>query len=114
MGKKTASLNTAKLKFYLDKVPEDRKNMAVDLIIELEFMQETLAELRETVKKEGATALFEQGRQRFMRENPALKAYNTTIQRYSLIYKQLESLLPEVITEPIADPLMDFIKDGQK
>ncbi len=95
----------------LKKVPEDRKAIAQSLYNELVFMQNTLATLKEQIEAEGATAMFKQGKQEFLREHPALKAYNTTIQRYSLLYKQLVDLLPPA--EPVEkedDELMEFIK----
>lgn len=95
----------------LKKVPEERKAIAQSLYNELVFMQNTLSTLKEQIETEGATAMFKQGKQEFLREHPALKAYNTTIQRYSLLYKQLVDLLPPVEQEEKADDeLMEFIK----
>ena len=95
----------------LKKVPEERKAIAQSLYNELVFMQNTLATLKEQIEAEGATAMFKQGKQEFLREHPALKAYNTTVQRYSLLYKQLVDLLPPAETEEKEDdPLMEFIK----
>ncbi|WP_309459518.1 hypothetical protein [Bacillus thuringiensis] len=54
--------------------------------------------------------MFKQGRQVFLREHPALKAYNTTIQSYSRLYKQLVDLLPPTDLKPKEDELIDFIK----
>ncbi len=99
-----------KLKKLLRKVPDDRKPIAEKLIAELAFMDKTLMELRATILEQGAVSLFKQGKQEFMRESPALKAYNTTIQRYSLLYKQLTDLLPKVQSEAGDDPLLSFIK----
>lgn len=76
-------------------VPDDRKPIAEKLAKELAFMGKTLDELKATVEEYGAVDLFKQGSQEFMRESPALKAYNTTIQRYSLLFKQLTDLLPK-------------------
>ncbi|CDB23735.1 uncharacterized protein BN706_00052 [Clostridium sp. CAG:557] len=44
-----------------------------------------------------------------MRESPALKAYNTTIQRYSLLYKQLESMISKGLQENSENELYKFI-----
>ena len=54
----------------------------------------TLDELKEKIKETGTVELFKQGKQEFWRESPALRAYNTTVQRYSLLYKQLTDLYP--------------------
>lgn len=93
-------------------VPEDRKHIAEKLVKEITFMGKTLDSLKQTIEETGAVDLFEQGKQKFMRENPALKAYNTTIQRYSLLYKQLTDLLPKQTQDGTDSALYDFIKQG--
>lgn len=46
----------------------------------------------------------------FLRESPALKSYNTTIQRYSLLYKQLTDLLPPPeVDSKKKNEVLDFI-----
>lgn len=99
-----------KMKKLLKLIPDERKAIAEKLIEEIAFMSATLAELRQTVINKGVVDNFKQGSQEFMRESPALKAYNTTIQRYSLLYRQLTELLPKAEPPEKADPLSDFIK----
>ena len=94
----------------LKQVPEDKKPIAESLIKELTFMTLTLDELKEQIKETGTVELFKQGKQEFMRESPALKAYNTTVQRYSLLYKQLTDLLPKVEQDIQENALYEFIK----
>ena len=100
-----------KLDTILKLVPEDRKPIAENLIKEIRFMAKTLDELKTTVEELGAVDHFENGKQKFIRENPALKAYNTTIQRYSLLYKQLADLLPKAAQTATGSELMDFVND---
>jgi len=114
MAIKNVSADMKKIKRILKKVVPDRLAIANTLYDELEFMQKTLAKLKNQIDEEGPTSMFIQGKQKFVRENPALKAYNTTIQRYSLIYKQLIELLPAVPEEKAADPVLDFIRTGSK
>ncbi|EOP82971.1 hypothetical protein IGM_05166 [Bacillus cereus HuB4-4] len=83
------SSDMKKLKTILRQIPKERLPIAQGLYNELVFMQTTLESLKTQVNEEGPTAMFKQGRQEFLREHPALKAYNTTVQRYSLLYKQL-------------------------
>lgn len=90
-------------------IPGERKPIAKKLITEICFMTKTLEDLRETIEENGTVDLFEQGKQRFMRESPALKAYNTTIQRYSLLYKQLENMIPREPQENSESELYKFI-----
>ncbi|PKG22735.1 hypothetical protein [Niallia nealsonii] len=106
----TVSSDMKKLKTLLRQIPKDRLPIAQSLYNELVFMQNTLDTLKAQVDKDGPTAMFKQGSQEFLREHPALKGYNTTVQRYSLLYKQLVDLLPPSDTGQKNDALIDFIK----
>ena len=99
----------AKLSGILEQIPEDRREVANDLLKELNFMSETLDELKAKVKSSGAVTLFEQGKQKMIIENPAMKSYNTTIQRYGAIYKQLIDLIPKMPPSEHDDGFEDFI-----
>ena len=103
---------STELKEIIEKIPEDKKPIAQRLADELIFMQQTLADLKKQIKEGGTVERFEQGKQNFLRESPALKSYNTTIQRYAQLYKQLTDLLPK--EEPVknAGELYDFLKEG--
>jgi len=91
-------------------LPEDRKRISEGLIQEAAFMRATLEETREIIDREGILEHFEQGAQRFVREHPATKVYNTMINRYASVCKQLLDLLPEADKKTAADELMDFVK----
>lgn len=103
-------INT-ELKEILQKMPEDKKAIATRLADELIFMRETLEDLKAQVKKYGTIEHFEQGKQSFLRESPALKSYNATIQRYSQLYKQLTDMLPKEQATQQVNPLYDFLKE---
>ena len=96
----------------LEKIPSDKKKIAENLIDELSFMRETLADLKDQVRKTGTIEQFEQGRQSFLRESPALKSYNTTVQRYSMLYRQLCDLAGKTQEAEKSNPVYDFIKEG--
>lgn len=98
-----------KLKKRLKDIPEDNRAMAKSIFNELLFMQETMEELKQHTKDKGAVTLFKQGKQEFLRENPALKTYNAMVQRYSQLYKQLSELLPVETTQQ--DELLEFINE---
>lgn len=104
------SSDMKKLKTILKQIPKDRLPIAQSIYNELVFMQNTLDTLKDQVGEEGPVSMFKQGRQEFLREHPALKAYNTTVQRYSLLYKQLVDLLPPTDAIPKEDELIQFIK----
>lgn len=106
----TTSSEMKKLKKILKMIPADRQAIAKSLFDELEFMQRTMITLKAQIAEEGPTAMFKQGKQEFLREHPALKAYNTTVQRYSLLYKQFTDLLPKTTGPQQSDPLLEFVK----
>lgn len=103
-----------KVKKLIDIIPDDRKPIAENLMKELSFMERTLSELKKTVREVGAVEHFENGKQKFVRENPALKSYNTTIQRYSLIYKQFVDLLPAAVKPAAKDELVNSSKSRKR
>ena len=109
---KDKELSKVKRQFnkILKQVPEDKKPIAASLVKELTFMALTLDDLKVQVKEGGTVELFKQGSQEFLRESPALKAYNTTVQRYSLLYKQLTDLLPKTAQDTQENALYEFIK----
>lgn len=98
-------------KAILEKIPQDKKQVGNRLVEELLFMQETLEDLKSQIREKGTVEKFEQGKQNFMRESPALKSYNTTVNRYSQIYKQLTDLLPKVPDTQQSNALYDFMKE---
>lgn len=108
--KKIVSPNITDLADMVNLIPADRKPMAETLAGEIAFMARTLDALKQTVTERGAVDMYQNGTQSFMRESPALKAYNTTVQRYSLLYKQLAELLPKGPVEPFNGELMTFIQ----
>ena len=100
-----------KLKKIAKQVPADKTVIADNLVKELAFIAVTLEDLRENINENGAVDFFKQGAQEFYRESPALKSYNTTIQRYSLLYKQLIDLLPKADPRATGSDLLDFINE---
>ena len=107
MKKIYKSINLEEFKAQIDQEANINKPVAYDLLEELTFMKETMDELKATVQLHGATYLFKQGEQEFLKENPAMKSYNATVTKYNATLKQLLSLLPEQSDEP--DKLTDFV-----
>lgn len=52
-----------------------------------------LKELNEIIEKKGVVENFKQGKQQFIREQPAVKAYNALIKNYNITIKQLSEFL---------------------
>lgn len=100
------------LEAILEKIPSDKQYIGRKLIDELVFMQDTLTMLKRKIKENGTEEVFIQGKQQFVRETPALKSYNTTVQRYSSLYKQLTDLMPKSVEPEKSNAVYDFIKGG--
>lgn len=96
----------------IQKVPEDKQYIAEKLIAELRFIEETLEGLKKAIREDGSVEHFKQGRQEFLRESPALKSYNTTVQRYSVMYRQLTDLMGKSAEAEKSNAIYDFLKEN--
>lgn len=92
-------------------IEDEKQDIAKQIIKELLFIDKTLKELKKIIKKDGVIENFKNGSQEFTRESPALKSYNTTIQRYSMLYKQLIDLIPKTEGKKEGSPVYDFIDE---
>lgn len=110
MKKLYKSINLEDFKAQIDQEENINKPVAYDLLEELTFMKETMDELKATVQLHGATYIFKQGEQEYLKENPAMKSYNATVTKYNATLKQLLSLLPEQSDEK--DKFMDFVTNA--
>lgn len=100
------------LKELLERVPEDKLTIGEKIVEELLFMEETLKRLKAQVRETGEVEHFQQGKQDFYRESPALKAYNTTVQRYGTLYRQLSDIIGKTPEAEKSNAVYDFIKGG--
>lgn len=83
-----------KINSIFKNVEENKKSLADGLIEQYCFMYIQLRELNEIIEKKGVIDNFEQGKQKFTREQPAVKTYNATMKNYNLVTKQLIEILP--------------------
>lgn len=104
------SINLDKVKAQIDKEENMNQAVAYDLLEELVFMKEAMEELKKTIQLHGATYIFKQGEQEYLKENPAMKSYNTTVTKYNATMKQLLSLIPEQSDN--SDAFMDFVENA--
>lgn len=112
---KRIKLEKKKLKKLFENLSEDKIKAAEGLIQEAAFMRVTLEETRYIIDNEGVLEAFEQGSQKFMREHPATKVYNTMINRYAAVCKQLFEMVPDPETAKQAnDEFMEFVKGAKK
>lgn len=86
---------TRNLDAILAEIPDDRRAIGEEVVKELRFLQRVLAQLKKVIEERGVVEPFRKGRKTFLRESPAVKAYNTALTKFSLLYKQLEDLLPK-------------------
>lgn len=90
-------------------VERNRRLAAKGLIEEVAFMKATLSELKELVNENGAIDIMPQGDYSIKREEPALKSYNTMIQRYANALKQLSDMLPKEVAKEVDDGFDSFL-----
>ena len=104
------SEDVARFHELLEQLSDDRRPVGEQLLKELVFMSETLDNLKTTIRETGEIDLFKQGKQKFLRENPAMKTYNTTVQRYGLLFRQFTDLLPKGDAGEEKSDLLDFLR----
>ena len=82
---------------FIKDLEKDEQAMAMNLIKELGFMKVTMEDLKEEVNTSGVVTEMPQGDYSITRENPALKSYNTMIQRYNATLKQLDEFIKTIL-----------------
>ena len=85
----------ARLTRLFKDIDSNKRLTAKGLIEEAAFMKATLQELKIEIDKDGPIDEMSQGEYSILREHPALKAYNTMVQRYTNIINQLTNLHPK-------------------
>lgn len=94
-----------------ERVPADKKYLADKLATEIRFMDQTIIKLKKQIKESGGVEEFKQGKQHFLRENPALKSYANLIKTRSAAYSQLLGFLPKQNKDTLddGDDFDDFV-----
>lgn len=98
-----------RLKKLLQDLSDNKKTAAQGLIDECAFMRATLKQLRELIDDQGVVDEMEQGDYSIIREHPAVRTYNTMVQKYSAVCKQLFDMLPNKPAPLLEDD--EFDKD---
>lgn len=99
----------SKLKKFLNDVPKSKLTAAEGLIHEAAFMRATLIELKTIIDENGPIENFVQGEYEYPREHPAVKSYNTMIQRYTTVCKELFGLSAKEPPKMDGDGFEDFV-----
>lgn len=102
-----------KYKKIFKNIGQDRLAINEDLLVNVAFMAVTLEDLQNEVHEKGVVEHFIQGKQNFLREQPALKAYNTTIKNYNSSMKILNDLLPSGEKVQEGESLLKFMASGE-
>ncbi len=85
-----------KLKKIYSNLDADRMVLALKLIENAAFMTVTLEDLQKQINEEGPIQTGTNGNGfKTTQESPALKAYNSVMQRYTPCIKQLTDMLPD-------------------
>lgn len=86
----------SKFRKFIKDLDTEEKRMAMNMVNELAFMKITLEDLKKEVNANGVVTEMPQGEYSITRENPALKSYNTMIQRYNSTLKQLDDYINKI------------------
>lgn len=96
--------------FFKD-IDRNRRLTAKGLIEEAAFMRITLQQLKAEIDKDGPIDEMPQGDYSILREHPALKSYNTMVQRYTNIIDKLVNMHPkEEVKKDVDDGFESFIR----
>ena len=98
-----------RIKVLFREIPKERRQFVDGLIYQFSVTTVTLERLVEELNNGEILEDFEQGKQKFRRENPAIKSYNTTIKSFTALTNQLINLMPEKEKKSTGDALMSFI-----
>lgn len=79
------------------------------LIEEAAFMKITIEDLKDVINTDGPIDEMQQGDYTIMRQSPAVQTYNSMIQRYTTLFKELLNLLPKEVEKEEADGFEDFV-----
>lgn len=103
-----------RLNTLLADLAENKKKAAEGLIDECSFMRATLKQLREYIDANGCIDEMQQGEYSILRESPAVRTYNTMVQKYAAVCKQLFDMLPSKAVAAVIDDGFDSFRAAKK
>lgn len=106
-----AAQKIKKIKPLFAEIPQNRMIFAENLISQFAVCIVTLERLVEELNDGDVVEEFTQGSQKFLREHPALRAYNSTIKSFTALGNNLIGLLPDSDRKDVRDELMSFITE---
>lgn len=102
------------LRQIFEKTDDNKSKLALSLLDKASFMNKALIDLERKVNEDGVVTVMCQGSYEIERENPALRAYNTTVKNYTSVIKQIVDLLPDNESKQAGKDLLKFIASGKK
>lgn len=102
------------LRQIFEKTDDNKSKLALSLLDKASFMNKALIDLERKVNEDGVVTMMCQGSYEIERENPALRAYNTTVKNYTSVIKQIVDLLPDNESKQVGEDLLKFIASGKK
>lgn len=109
---KAIAKEESKIKELFKDLPKENKKLCEGLIQNTAFMTITLRELQEDIKENGAVITTTGGNGfEVVKDNPAIKTYNTMIARYTAAIKQLAEMLPDSETAA-GKEILDFLNSN--
>lgn len=117
MDDKAIKKEITKLNKIFKNINEDKKKLCDNLIKNAAFMAVTLNELQTEINDKGPIITGTNGNGfEVSQENPAQKSYNTMINRYTSVIKQLADMLPDSKQDGInkaGESLAAFVAKGK-
>lgn len=92
--KKIKKIKYDLVKDKIETMSDDKKSIALGLLKELSYMNDTLEKLKDKIDEKGVVTEMCQGNYSIDRTNPALQTYNALIKNYTSTSKQLFDMLP--------------------
>lgn len=96
------------LKDIIPLLSEDSLKVASGMIEDALFMQEQLALLRETIKKEGVSENYQYG----SKQTAAMTSYLQIQKQYGVIIKYLTELIPKESKNSASANLLDWVNNN--
>lgn len=104
-------MSTDAIQDIYNSLSDANKTKADIFFNDLVFMQDVLKDLKADINKIGAIEHFINGKQDFLRENPALTSYNKLMKTYNTYYKNLIKLKDASNDDDFDDDFDDFLND---
>jgi len=93
----------------LDKIPEEVRSKVKVMIDDVDFMNKRIAALKKTIITEGEVELFSQGKQRFLRQSPAMTTYLALVKQRDMTMDKIKGFMPKQTAEVKDDEFEEFV-----